>query len=82
MKKFKKHLSFLLVLAMVVTSVSLGFGLNAKALTSKGSWRIYGKTATYDWYNPITWFEGTGDEIVVKFWSGPDGTGTLLPAFG
>jgi hypothetical protein len=77
-KKMKKQLSYLFIFALVITSISMGFGFKTQALTSMGSWRVYGKTATYDWYNPITWFEGTGDSIVVKFWSGPDGTGTLL----
>lgn len=77
MKKLKKHLSVLLVFALVFASVSLGFGFGTQALTSSGSWRIYGKTADAGFW-PWTWFEGTGDKVVVKLWSGPNGTGTLL----
>jgi len=77
MKKMKKQLSVLLVFALLCASVSLGFGFGTQALTSSGSWRIYGKTAAAGFW-PWTWFEGTGNDVVVKLWSGPDGTGTLL----
>ena len=78
MKRFRKELSILLIFALVVTSISLGFGFSAKALTNAGSWRIYAKTRENVWWNPLQWDQGTNDAVVVKLWSGADGTGTLL----
>lgn len=78
LKRFKKEMSLLLVFALVVTSICFGFIFPTQALTNAGSWRIYAATRENVWWNPLQWDQGTNDPVVIKMWSGADGTGTLL----
>ncbi len=77
MKKiiFKRQVSVLLVIAVILSCVAMGFNYTSTAL-SGGSWRVWVRTRDNNTANGLD--QGTNDNVVVKFWTGDNGTGTCL----
>ncbi len=71
----KRILSLLLVMAMILSSFSLGFGRLKSEAANYGTFRIHVRTISNGIFS---WDRGTYDDVYIYFWSENNATGTMI----